>query len=69
MDTAIRSFTLPAGLKNSSLATIRAPAPSVTRRRPTSGVPPISWVMSSAMRMSGPFRLSPVERRSGGSDS
>src|SRR5665213_1851934 len=57
IDTAMRSFTLPAGLKNSSLAATRAPAPSVTCRRPTSGVPPMSWVMSSAMRMSGPFRL------------
>ena len=29
IETAIRSLTLPAGLKNSSLAAIRAPAPSV----------------------------------------
>ena len=51
METAIRSLTLPAGLKNSSLAAISAPAPSLTWRSRTRGVPPINWVMSSAMRM------------------
>lgn len=49
MATPIRSFTLLAGLKNSSLATMSATAPSVTRRSRTSGVRPMSWVMSSAM--------------------
>src|ERR1700710_2369004 len=49
MATPMRSFTLPAGLKNSSLATTSATAPSVTRRSRTSGVLPISWVMFSAM--------------------
>jgi len=42
MATPIRSFTLPAGLKDSSLATTCAAAPSVTRRSRTSGVLPIS---------------------------
>ena len=48
MATPMRSLTLCAGLKNSSFATTCAPAPSVTRRRRTSGVFPISWVTSSA---------------------
>ena len=47
----MRSFTLPAGLKNSSLAATSATAPSVTRRSRTSGVFPISWVTSSAIRI------------------
>src|SRR5664279_5115520 len=51
MDTPMRSFTLCAGLKNSSLATTCATVPSVTRFSRTSGVSPISWVMSSAMRI------------------
>ena len=51
MATAMRSLTEPPGLKNSSLASTVAPAPSVTLRSLTSGVPPISLVMSSATRM------------------
>ena len=50
----MRSFTLFAGLKNSSLATTSAPAPSVTRFSRTSGVPPTSCVTSSAMLMKLP---------------
>ena len=49
--TPMRSFTLAAGLKDSSFATTSAPAPSVTRRSRTSGVPPTSCVMSSATFM------------------
>ena len=51
MATPMRSLTLPAGLKLSSFATTSAPAPSVIRRSRTSGVFPISWVMSSATFM------------------
>src|ERR1700733_11243776 len=47
--TPSRSFTLAAGLKDSSLATTSAPAPSVTRFNRTRGVLPISCVMFSAM--------------------
>src|SRR5271155_180717 len=49
MATPMRSLTLPPGLKNSSLATTSATAPSVTRRSRSSGVFPTSCVMSSAM--------------------
>ena len=49
MDTPMRSFTLPAGLNDSSLAATSATAPAVTRRSRTSGVFPISSVMSSAI--------------------
>ena len=58
--TPMRSLTLPAGLKDSSFATTCAAAPSVTRRSRTSGVFPISCVMSSAMRMSASPRGRPV---------
>src|ERR1700721_1222504 len=47
--TPSRSFTLLPGLKDSSLATTSAPAPSVTRFNRTRGVLPISCVMFSAM--------------------
>ncbi len=53
--TPMRSFTLLAGLKNSSLATTCAVAPSVTRRSRTSGVFPISSVTSAAIRIACPF--------------
>ncbi|CNI00798.1 Uncharacterised protein [Mycobacterium tuberculosis] len=52
--TPMRSFTLPAGLKDSSLATTSATAPSVTLRSRTNGVFPISCVMFSAMLISSP---------------
>ena len=58
MATPMRSFTLPAGLKDSSLATTSATAPSVTRRSRTSGVFPISCVTSSAMLMKLPPAIS-----------
>ena len=66
MATAIRSLTLPAGLKNSSFATTSAPAPSVTFRRRTRGVPPINWVMSSAIRMVPSFGQRRLGPRGGG---
>src|SRR5574343_1516571 len=56
--TAMRSFTLWPGLKNSSLATTVAPVPSVTRFRRTSGVLPIRSVTEEAIRIV----YSPVER-------
>ena len=40
--TPMRSFTLWAGLKNSSLATTAAPLSAVSRRRRTKGVFPMS---------------------------
>ena len=45
MALATRSFTLPAGLRYSSLASIRALSPSAFSMRASSnsGVPPISW--------------------------
>ena len=49
MARPMRSFTLPAGLKYSSFTTTSAPPSRWCRR--TSGVFPMSWVMSSAMRM------------------
>src|ERR1700761_4016781 len=51
MATPIRSLTLPAGLKDSSLAATSATAPAVTRRNRTRGVFPVSSVMSLAMPM------------------
>src|SRR5450755_89688 len=51
MLTPIRSFTLAHGLKLSSLATIKAATPLVTRFRRTSGVLPISSVTSLAIFM------------------
>ena len=59
MDTPMRSFTLPAGLKDSSLAATSATAPAVTRRSRTSGVCPISCVMSSAILIGLLLRLPP----------
>src|SRR5262245_60066759 len=41
MATAIRSFTLPPGLRDSTLARTRAPEASASRRRRTRGVSPI----------------------------
>ena len=41
MRSAIRSFTLPPGLKYSTFANTIAEAPSVTLRRRTSGVLPM----------------------------
>ena len=58
MATPMRSFTLFAGLKNSSLATTSAAAPSVTRFSRTSGVFPISCVTSSAMLICLPQAVS-----------
>src|SRR5574343_960192 len=55
--TAMPPFTLWPGLKNSSLATAVAPAPSVTRFRRTSGVLPMRSVTEEAIRMV----YSPVE--------
>ncbi len=49
IDTPILSFTLPRGLKDSSLATTSAFAPSVIRFNLTRGVFPISSVESLAM--------------------
>ena len=49
MARPMRSLTLPPGLKDSSLPTMVAPLRSESARRRTSGVPPISLVMSSAM--------------------
>src|SRR5689334_609865 len=51
MEKPIRSLTEWAGLKNSSLATTSAFAPSVTRFKRTSGVLPISSVTSFAIVM------------------
>ena len=50
IDTPIRSFTLCAGLKNSSFATTSATASSKRRRMRTSGVLPIRSVTSFAIR-------------------
>jgi hypothetical protein len=62
--TPMRSFTLEAGLKLSSLATTVARAPSTMRLSRTSGVFPMSFVTSSAIRMrlapAGGFRPSPL---------
>src|SRR5512141_2789559 len=55
IETPIRSFTLPAGLRLSSLAATVARAPSITRLSRTSGVLPMVFVMSSAMRMWEPL--------------
>src|ERR1035437_3609771 len=49
IDRPMRSLTLPPGLNDSSLPTIVAPLRSESVRSRTSGVPPISLVMSSAM--------------------
>ena len=49
--TPMRSLTELAGLKNSSLASTVAPAPSVTRFRRTRGVLPMSSVTSEAICM------------------
>ena len=49
MARPMRSLTLPPGLKDSSLPTMVAPLRSDSARRRTSGVRPISLVMSSAM--------------------
>src|SRR3972149_4779826 len=49
MDTPILSLTLPQGLKDSSLATTVAPNPSAILFSLTSGVFPMSCVMSSAI--------------------
>ncbi len=51
IETPIRSLTEWAGLKNSSLAATVAAHPAVIRFSLTSGVLPMSLVMSSAMRM------------------
>ncbi len=51
IDTPILSLTELAGLKNSSLASTVAPAPSVTRFRRTRGVFPMRPVTSEAMFM------------------
>jgi len=58
--TPIRSLTLPAGLRDSSFAATVAFAPSMTRLRRTSGVLPMVFVMSAAMRMSATVSGSPV---------
>ena len=52
IDTPMRSFTLPAGLKYSSLARISAWAPCMVgnRRSRTSGVSPIASVMEAKTR-------------------
>jgi hypothetical protein len=55
--TPMRSLTLFPGLKNSSLATTSATAPSVTRFSRTSGVLPINSVTFSAMLI---YLLSPT---------
>ena len=47
IDTAMRSLTLPVGLKYSSLAAISASSPCVRLRKRTNGVLPISEVTSS----------------------
>ena len=47
MLTPMRSFTLPSGLKDSSLASTVACSPCVTRFNLTSGVFPMVLVMSS----------------------
>ena len=60
--TPIRSFTDEHGLKLSSFAATFARAPSMIRLSRTSGVLPMSFVMSSAMRMLG--SLSRVAARS-----
>ena len=51
IDTPMRSFTLCAGLKYSSLHAMVASIPAATRLSRTSGVLPISSVVSLAMRM------------------
>ena len=51
IETPIRSFTLPAGFRISSLAATVAFAPSMMRLSRTSGVLPMVLVMSSAIRM------------------
>ena len=65
IETPMRSFTLRAGLKNSSFATTSATA-SGRRLMRTSGVLPISSVMSLAMRsvMQRPSTLELAHRRS-----
>jgi hypothetical protein len=54
IETPIRSLTLPAGFRISSLAATVALAPSITRLSRTSGVFPMVLVMSSAIRMAFP---------------
>src|SRR5215510_7661554 len=49
MDRAMRSFTLPAGLSDSILATTAAPPARGRRRRRTIGVPPIRSSTESAI--------------------
>jgi hypothetical protein len=49
MERAILSFTLPQGLKNSSLATISPGNPLPIFLRRTRGVFPTNWVISSAI--------------------
>ena len=47
----MRSFTLPAGLADSSLPRMVAPVPSEIRDRRTRGVPPTRSVMDSMIGM------------------
>ena len=62
MATPMRSFTLPQGLKLSSLATSRPGRPAPMRLSRTSGVRPTSAVMSGAMLGMGP-RIMQLPRR------
>ncbi len=63
IEKPMRSFTLWAGLKNSSLATTSAPSPSVTRFRRTSGVLPIRSVTLLAIFMINTPRVVSSSRR------